>query len=92
MNDNVELSRSGNRLTATFFESGVILTAFAHSSGTFQWIDFTISVPTTFGARTLGFLGTIDGDRNNEFTQRDGLIVRVNDGRAISQHLETVCK
>lgn len=65
------LRRNGNRLTASFFESGVVLIATAHPHGEEYYINFQIRVPQLeFAERTRGFLGNLDDDQTNDLYRR----------------------
>ena len=91
---NVELQRSGNRLTATFFEYGVVLTVDARNYGSFCWVDFRILVPRTYRSITQGFLGNLDGNRDNEFHTRQSTnpVPNVSRESEIRGHLDRHCK
>ena len=63
------LIRNGNKLTAAFYESGIVLDATVYGPS----ISWTIRVPRTFEGRTEGLLGIFDGNPNNDFIRRDGV-------------------
>ena len=62
------LIRNGNKLTAAFYESGIVLEANGYSNS----ISWTVRVPRKFESRTEGILGFLDGNQDNDFRLRNG--------------------
>ena len=87
------LKRNGRRLTATFFESGVVLIATANPRGSEYYINFRMRVPPSFSGRTRGFMGNFDGNSRNDFYRRGSTIPLPNfiSERALLEDFKT-CK
>jgi hypothetical protein len=65
------LVKDRRRLTAAFFESGIVFTATIHLYRSEYYMNFVVQVPKSrFRGRTQGFLGNLDSDRTNEFYRR----------------------
>ena len=64
------LIRSGNQLTASFFDSGIALIAHVYPFGGEYYMNFQLQVPLSYSGRTQGMLGNLDGDPTNDFYRR----------------------
>ena len=65
------LVKDRQRLTAAFFESGIVFTATVNQYRSEYYMNFVVQVPKArFQGRTQGFLGNLDGDQTNEFYRR----------------------
>ena len=66
----VVLSRTGNELTATFFQSGIAVVAEVNPYRNEYYMNFRIQVPLSYSRRTQGMLGNLDDDPTNDFYRR----------------------
>lgn len=65
------LVKDRQRLTAAFFESGIVFTATVNQYISEYYMNFMVQVPRSrFQNRTQGFLGNLDSDPTNEFYRR----------------------
>ena len=65
------LVKDRQRLTAAFFESGIVFTATVNQYRSEYYMNFVVQAPKArFQGRTQGFLGNLDGDQTNEFYRR----------------------
>ena len=88
------LRKDENRLTAAFFDSGVVVIATVHPHQNQYYIDFRIQISSVkFSGRTKGFVGNLDGDSTNEFYRRGSTTPLSNSigDRQLLEHLKT-CK
>ena len=87
----VELTRTDQfNLLVSFFESGIALKVTMYQSH----LNFRAFVPDTYKDRTQGFLGNLDGDRDNEFHTRENTnpLPNIATDQQIFPHLEEHCK
>ena len=74
------LLKTGSKLTAAFFNSGIIIVATVRQSfrgdGTF-FVDAILKVPRNAGLQVAGLFGDLDGDASNDLRKRDGTILTV---------------
>lgn len=69
-----ELLKNGNRLTAIFYESGIVLTLRRRQHHFWRnWLSWNVRVPSRFKGQTRGLCGLFDGNRNNDFITREGV-------------------
>ena len=66
----VVLSRNGNELTATFFQSGIAVIANVNPYGSEYYMNFRVHVPLSYSGKTRGMLGNLDDDQTNDFYRR----------------------
>jgi hypothetical protein len=88
------LTKTGNQLTAAFFESGVVLNARVNHYRNQYYINFRLLIPKLeFSRRTRGLLGTLDDDRTNDLYRRnaDNPLPNTISEREIFEHFKT-CK
>ena len=68
--EEVILLREQNKLTASFFKSGIVLSVRINRIWGDYYMDFEIKVPTTFYGKTRGLLGILDGNKTNDLHVR----------------------
>ena len=69
-NEVMLLKKYDRQLTASFFKSGIVLIANVYIRGNEYYMNFQIQVPRIFARRTRGFLGNLDGNRDNDLYRR----------------------